>query len=456
MRSNFQGAQGTLPRVIAMFIVVFAARGVAGEVPAPMPLTLEKAIAIALDQNRDMMIADQERYKADAQVSEARAGAFPQVTISGQYSRFISKPVMFIPPNTPLLNPTNTTMTLDLGSNNAYTMTAQLSQTLFDRRVGSALDIANTYEQYAGQAFRATSQQVVLSVKEAYYGVMLAQKLLEANEQGLDVVRANFENVQAQFRHGNAAEYDLLRAHVQLANTEPLVVSAQNTLALAKNSLKQLLAIPLDQDVALQGDFAFEEIADTAMRAAEENAPAANPAIAELALQESILEKNISVEQAAYFPSLSLVAAYQWQTQDNTYQFSNYLWAKTFNVGLQLSYSLFDGFRTSARTEQASVDRQKVHYTRLKAEEGLKIQIQSSALKMQEARKRIQGQEQNIEQARKAVRIAQTRFANGVGTQLEVLDAQVAMTRAQTNYAEAVYDFLVAQAEWNFSVGHGS
>jgi len=74
-------------------------------------------------------------------------------------------------------------------------------------------------------------------------------------------------------------------------------------------------------------------------------------------------------------------------------------------------------------------------------------------LRMVEARKRMSGQEKNIEQAQKAVRIAQTRFKSGVGTQLELLDAQVAMTRSQTNYAQALYDYLVSKTEWEFATG---
>jgi outer membrane protein TolC len=72
---------------------------------------------------------------------------------------------------------------------------------------------------------------------------------------------------------------------------------------------------------------------------------------------------------------------------------------------------------------------------------------------MAEARKRIKGQEKSIDQAQKAMRIAQTRFKSGVGTQLELLDAQVAMTRTQTTYAQALYDYLVAKAEWQYAVG---
>jgi outer membrane protein TolC len=429
----------------------------AGDPPRgePLVLTLEKAIAMALDQNRDVLIADQERYKAEAQVSEARSGAFPQITVSGQYTRNIKKPVLFIPPNSPI-NPSNQTAAFEIGSNNSYVGGAQLQQVLFSRKLGAALDVARAYNEYSEEAYRGTREDVTLQVKKAFYGVLLTQKLVEANKQGVDVVRANFENVRAQYRHGTAAEFDLLRAEVQLANTEPLLISAENSLLLAGNVLKNLLAIPLETDIRIQGTFTFEELDSAVLAEGRRNALTNNALLSQLALQESMLEENITIQRADFFPTLALFGGYTWQAQDNTFTWSNYRWANTMNVGLSLSFNLFDGFRTSARVEQASVDRQKIHYARLKAEEGTKIQIQAAELKMAEARKRIAGQEKTIEQAEKAVKIAQTRYKNGVGTQLELLDTQVAMTRAQTNYAQAIYDYLIARAEWQYAVGNPS
>jgi len=436
---------------LSIFLVIVATT-LAQQVQSPIVLTLEKAISIALKQNRDVLIAEKDRSKADAQVGEAWAGALPQLYLSGQYSRNILKPVLFIPPNNPI-NPTNETAIFEIGSNNAYQMGASLMQPLFSKRVGLALQIANTYRDYSQQSYRATEQSVIRDVKKAFYLVLLAQKLVEANRQGLDVVKANYENVQALYRNGTAAEFDVLRAEVQLANTEPMLISAENNLALAINALKNLLAIPLEQEVTLEGDFTFVETPPTTLAEARQVAIAKNPTILQLALQESILEKNIGIERAGHYPVLNLVGGYAWQSQDNTYQFKNYNWANTLNVGVALSFPLFDGRRASERVQQAIIDRQKVHYARLKLEEGIKIQIQAAELRMVEAQKRIAGQEKNIAQAQKAVRIAQTRFQSGVGTQLELLDSQVAMTRAQTNYAQAIYDYLVAQAEWDYGVG---
>ncbi len=418
----------------------------------PLELTLGKAISLVLDQNRDVLIADQDRYKSESQIREARSGAFPTVNVSANYTRNVMLPVMFLSPNTQL-NPSNSTQTFEIGSSNSFAMGASITQPLYSRKVGVALEIANTYHEYSEESYRSAQQDAVLAVKRSFYMVMLAQKLVDANRQGLDVAKANYENVQSLFKFGKASEFDLLRAEVQLANTEPLLTSAENNFLLASNALKNTLALPQEASILVKGEFAYEELSGEVSDAAKRNALSANPVIAGLALQESMLLKNITIEQANFYPTINLIGAYQWQSQDNTFKVNDYRWAKILNVGLQFSYPIFDGFRTSARVDEATVDRQKIYYTRVKAEEGLKIQIQSADLKMAEAKKRIAGQEKNIAQAEKAVRIAQTRFKNGVGTQFDLLDTQVAMTRTRTNYAQAIYDFLVAKAEWQHAVG---
>ncbi len=439
--------------VAALSISPAAAQSEQGKPPgARLTLTLSQALGLALDQNRDVMIAEQERYKAEALVTEARSGAFPQLAISGNYTRNIKKPVLFLAPNS-ILNPTDATQTFELGSDNSYVAGASLTQTLFNWKVGIALDIAHTYHEYAEETYRATVDDVSLAVKKAFYGVLLARELLVANRQGLEIVRANYDNVQAQYKYGTAAEFDLLRAEVQFANTEPLVISAENNLVLARNNLKNILALPLDSDVDAVGEFMYEEVPPEVLARARRDALTNNPVLTGLAFQESMLEKNIDIERSSYFPTLDLVGSYQFQTQDNTFRLNNYNWARVMTVGVTLSYPIFNGFKTAARAEQASIDRTKIKYTRLKAEEGMKIQIQSCELKMAEANKRVSGQKRTIEQAEKAVKIAQTRYRSGVGTQLELLDSQVAMTRVRTNYAQALYDFVIAQAEWSNAVG---
>jgi outer membrane protein len=422
------------------------------ETPSPLLVTLDRALDLAVRQNRDLQIAEQDRFKAGAQVSEARSGALPQLSVNAIYTRNIKNPVMFIPPNTPI-NPSSTTMAFEVGSANAYLASASINQTLFNWRVGAAMDIANAYSDLAERSFEATQADVVLQTKKAFYTVLLMRELVRANRQGFEVVRANLENVRAQFKNGTAAEFDLLRAEVQVANTEPLMIAAENSYELTKNSLKSLLALPLDKDIEVQGELTYQELDHDRILQERRDVLASNLTIAQLSLQESLLQKNISVERAGFYPTVNLIGAYLWASQDNSFKINSYLWANSFNLALQISLSVFDGFKTSARTEQAMIEHQKSLIALQKAEEGLLQRVQSIELRMAEAKKRIAGQEKSLGQAQKAIQIAQTRFKSGVGTQLELMDTQVAMTRTQTNYAQAIYDYLVARAEWDNALG---
>ncbi len=420
-----------------------------------LSLTLNQAIAIALEKNWDIQIANEDIKKAEEQISEAYANAFPRLEFNGRYIRNIKFPVLFIPPNNPF-NPTDQTLTIELGSKNSYDLGFSVSQVIYNQKVNTAIQIANEYSEYSKFGEKTTRQQLINSVKKAFYNVLLMQELLVVSNQNYGVAKANLDNVAAMYRQGVVSEYDFLRSEVQVANVQPYVIQTENGLELAKNYLKNLLALDLTQPIKLIGEFSFEEISSNMIDQLSAEAINNNPLVNQLKVQSSLLGKNIAIQQSDYFPTLALFGQYQFQSQDNTFKFKDYNWAKTFYVGLQLSYTLFDGFSRGARIEQAVIDKQKVDLSRMKLEEGLKIQILQAKMKMEEAKKRISAQEKSLQQAEKALKIAQSRYKNGVGTQLELIDTQAALTMAKTNYVQAIYDYLIAKSDWEYAVSSES
>ena len=414
-------------------------------------LTLNQAITIALEKSWDVQIANEDVKKAEEQINEAYANAFPRLEFSGRYIRNIKSPVLFIPANTPF-NETDQTLTIELGSKNSYDLGFSISQVIYNQKVNTAIQIASEYSNYSKFGEKSTKQQIINSVKKAFYNVLLMQELLIVSNQNYGVAKATLENVSALYRQGVVSEYDLLRSEVQVANVQPMVIQTENNLELMKNYLKNLLALDLSQPIKLIGEFTFEEVPSSLIDQYSEEAISNNPLISQLKVQSSLLEKNITIQRSDYFPTLSFFGQYQFQSQDNTFKFKDYNWAKTFFVGLQLSYTLFDGFSRGARIEQAAIDKQKVDLSRMKYEEALKIQILQAKMKMTEAKKRITAQEKSLQQAEKALKIAQSRYKNGVGTQLELIDTQAALTFAKTNYAQAIYDYLIAKSDWEYAV----
>lgn len=416
-------------------------------------LTLNDAINKALEKNWDIQISQQDINKAHSQVHEAYANVFPKLDFSGRYVRNIKLPVLFIPPNSPI-NPTNQTMTFELGSKNAIDAGFSISQILYSQKVNTAIQIADEYSTYSVEGNIAARSNVTLEVKKAFYNILLMKKLVNVTRQSNESAKANYENVSKLYDKGAASEYDKLRSEVQLANNQPNLIQTENNLSLALNYLKSLLAIDLNQPIDALGDFVFEELSQELVSDKSEGAVKNNPLYKQLVIQESLLDKNITIQRSDYFPTLAGFGQYNFQSQDNTFDIKNYKWAKSFMVGLQLSYTLFDGFSRGARIEQAIIDKEKVSLTKHKVEEGLKIQIMQAELKMIEAKKRIAAQEKNLQQADKTMKIAETRYRNGIGTQLEIIDTQTAVTYAQTNYAQAIYDYLVAKAEWENAVNY--
>lgn len=417
----------------------------------PLVLSLKEAINKALERNWDIKLAEQDIKKAEEQINEAYSNAFPKVDFTGQYSRNFKLPVLFIPPDN-AFNPSSETVTMEMGAKNNYTGTLSLSQVIYSQKVNTAIKIASEYADFSKTGDKATRQSITLSVKKTFYGILLMKEIVKVSKRGYEVAKANYDNISALYKQGMESEYNYLRAEVQLANTQPTLIQAENDLELAKNGLKNILAIDINKPIEIKGEFVFEDISAAFMDENGANAVSNSFLVKQLQIQESLLDKNITVEKADYYPTLSVFGSYQWQSQDNSFNFSNYNWAKTLVAGVQLNYPVFDGFRRDARVQQAMIDKEKVVLTRKKLEDGLKIQVTQARMKMEESKKRIFAQEKSIQQAEKALKIAQTRFKSGVGTQLELIDTQAALTSAQTNYAQAVYDFLVAKADWEYAV----
>jgi len=437
---------------IMLIVVPFKVNTFAQADSVDVVLTLDKAVKLALQKNYDILLAQLGFEKAGEQISEAYSGAFPQLSFNGQYTRNLKLPVLFIAPNSSF-NPTPNTIAFSIGAKNSYNLGVSLSQTIYDPRLGTAISIAKKYSKYSDLSVESAKDDIIAQVKETFYNILLSKKLVDVNQQGYEVAKANYENTGALYRQGVASEYDYLRSEVQLANVKPSLIEAKNNLQLAKNALKNLLALDLKTTIDVQGEFEVEKVSPDLIQQSNEILNENNPLIQQLTLQKLILEENVSIEKAAYFPSLSAFGNYSWQSEDNTFNFNNYNWANTITVGLQLSIPIFQGFKRNARIQQAKIDVENLEVTKNKTEAGLKIGLMQSKLKMDEALDRIQAQEKSVDQAKRALEIAQTRYKQGVGTQLEILDTQNSLTQTRINYEKAVYDFLIAKTEWEKVLG---
>lgn len=434
-----------MKKIIA-FLIVFSISVFAQQ--SKLTLSMDEAINLALEKNSELKIAKMEVEKSEQKLREARSGLFPKLDLSGQYQRFIDKPVIFLPPGSPF-GPT-----LEIGSDNSYSATAQLSLPLFALPLYEGIGLASDALEIAEKNYNSVKSKIVGDVKKSFLAVILTRETKDVMRQSLKNAEENFENIKRLNAAGTLSDYDVLRAEVQVENLKPVVLQMENNYKLSLEALKVAIGLDANQDIDIVGDMEFDESYKLpSEQEVVEELLQNNPQLAILDKQVQLNDRNVSLEQAAYFPSLAGFGNYQYQTQANDFKFSDYRWVKTFVLGLQLQIPIFNGFKTQSRVSQAEIGLNQAIEQKRNLTEAIKTLALSVLYRVQQAIKRIEGQNKTVKTAQEGYEIAKRRLENNVGTQLEVNDAELALRQAKLNRLQAIYDFKVAEADLETVLG---
>lgn len=416
------------------------------------PITLDDAIAIALKQNQGVAIARYGINKAEAQAKEALGNALPTVSVSANYQRNIQAPVFFVPN---FSDPSSgTLMPVRFGLNNAYNAGASFSQILFNSAVFGGIGAADVYVQAAREQYRATVAEVVTETKKRYYGSLVAREFMRIAQATLDNALANKQNIDVLFKEGLVAEYDAIRVNVFVENVRPQLTSAQAGYKNAVSALMTYLSVDLS-DTLNPESITLQEPGDLPeVEAAIQQALGANYELQALAKSLDVTDRLVGVYRSSYYPSLSLFGQYQNSGQSDN--LSSWVSASQFFVGLSFNVNLFSGFKVQAQVEQAQADFQsaKERYNQLK--NMIRLQVTATLNDLASAKERIEAQVSTVEQAQRGYEIAKIRYAEGVGSLLEINDSQTALSQAQVNQQSALFDFYIRLADFERVTGQVS
>lgn len=409
----------------------------------PVQLTLDKAIETALINNRDLKVTRLSIENADAQVSEAFGNALPTLTFNARYTNNIQRQVFYIPGADGVVRP------IEIGSQNAVSTDLTLNQIVFNSAVFTGVKTSEIYAKISRQQLRSKTADVVLNVKKAYYDALLARDLLKVNETLLANAEENLTNTQQLTRAGVRAEFDAVRAEVQVANQRPAVVQSRDNYELALDNLKVILGTDSDQPIELTESLVRPASAtatdepglDDARRILED----ANPQLQALSYMRDVNEDLIKIKKSDYLPTVSLFGTYQLQAQAD--KLGDLDFQPTSYVGLNLSLNIFNGKKTASQVTEAQVQYEQSRLQLEQARHALRLQLESVLRRIKYAKERIQSGDKTIEQAERGYKIATTSYRAGTGTQLQVNDADLALAQSKLNQLSAVHDYHVAVAE---------
>jgi outer membrane protein TolC len=440
---------------ILLFVASLVFRtGAFAQSPPPVKVSLADAVLSAVQNNHDLIAARHEVGRANARLREAWGYALPSIDLSASYTRALKKPVFFFPnifDSTALKQ--GQVVAIEIGSDHSVDLNLSVSQVLFSSAVFTGVGTAKIYAQAAREVYRAKEIETVTNARKAFYAVLLAAEVREMLRSNLKNAEDNLANVSVLTNQGLLSEYDRLRAEVGAANVKPEVIRAENNYELALNSLKSAMGLPFDREIEVAGTLEYAAVDPGILRGAVETVVETNPSLNALRYQLDVNDAITTIERSNNLPTLAAFGTYELQTQKNDLRISTHDFIRSSLVGLSFSMNIFNGFRTAGRVEQAELDSRKTFEQIASTEMNLKTAVQSTMMSLARARERINAQERTVEQAEKGYRIATTRLTSGSGTQLEVNDAQLALTTARTNRMQAVYDYLVASADLDQLLG---
>jgi outer membrane protein len=481
-----RGATAVLAALVLVWAVPAAAQPRASQ-PAQV-VTLERALELALVNSRDLRDAELQYEAATRRVREAWSSVYPTLDLSATYTRNLTVPASFLPRVfiDPDADPDDL-VRVQFGADNNWALQLRAEQPLFQASAFIGVGAADRYRALQQEGVRGRAIDIAARVKIAYYDVLLAQQAVTLGENTVRRIRQTLEETRRMNEAGLASSYDVLRLEVELANVEPQLRRSRNAAAGAKRRLAIELGLDDVNGLEVEGTLADVEFGDGAVATesagallaslrpagpdlllsaaperltqeqALELARAARSDLRQLDLTASLRRAEIRAEQSEYLPRLSVFGVYSINAQQSGrpvfFGDSEAQRAYGRQVGVQLTVPLFSGMRRPARIAQTQAELSRVLTQRALLEDQVENDVRTLLDDVQESAARGRAQRFALQQATRGYDIARAQYREGISSQLEVTDAEVALRQSEFNFAEAVYDYLVARARLDQALG---
>ena len=439
---------------------------------SPTVLTLDQAIQIALSENIAVRVADKDIERAEYARKGTYASLFPQLDGSSSYSRTIKKQVMYMDFDMGSFGgggadeagaetkagsaggKSSSGGGIEVGRWNTYSAGVQASMPLVNAQLWKSLEISGQDVELAVEKARSSRLETVTQVKQAFYGVLLAKEAFNVYKEVYENALDNFTQTEKKYNVDKASELEYQRAKSTVQNAIPNVYDAENAVVLGLWQLKAVMGIDLDEDIDVAGsimDYSTAMFRD--IRENDDVSLERNTTMRQLAIQAEELANTVKMQRYASLPSLALSFSYSINAMANDFKFSTYNWSPYSAAGLSLSIPIFDGGRRSNAVRQTVNQRDQLLLQTENTERQIKVMIRQYLNQMETAMKNFNAAESGVETARKAYEIAAKSYNLGRSTITELNDAQLALTQALLAQSQAVYNFVIAKANLEQTLG---
>lgn len=396
---------------------------------------IERCIDIALRKHPSIGVSSNTVSVNKSRVGQAKADYYPQIDWSSGYSRV-----------SPASSDNSSTSVTTANSYDQYSSGINLKQSIYNfGKTATQVQVRSLDLDSSRSDLRNVSDQVVLDVRKAYYGVLKANRDRDVARETVKQFQQHLEQAKGFYDAGTNPRFDVTKAEVDLSNARLGLIKAENALRLAVATLNNAMGVPDAPEYTLEDNLSAEAYGITleeAIKKAYENRPDLESAI----LKKRAAEQSVTLAGKGHYPELNGNASYNWTGE-------KFPLNDGWNAGVTLSFPIFSGFLTTNQVEEskAGVKVQSANAELLR--QSVFLEVQDAYLKLQEAVESIPAAEVTVRQAEENLELANGRYSAGVGNPVEVTDAQVSLSNAKTAYIQALYDHKTALASLEKAMG---
>lgn len=435
------------------------------DVPQELPkddsatvISLDKALEIALSENVSVQVADQEITRTQYAKKGTYGQLFPQIDLTGSYSRTLKKQVMYMSMSSTDEETGETVSTstgIEVGMDNTYSGGVTASMPLINAQLWKSIKISGLDVELAVEQARSSRLDMVTQVKQAYYAVLLAKEAFYVYRDVYENAVENFKSTELKYNAEKASELDYTRAKANVANAIPDVYNSESSVILTLWQLKAVMGVDLDMNIDVEGT--LDDYAETMFRDIHELDDYSldyNTTMRQLAIQADQLAQTVRLQKYAYLPTLSLAFSHTYNAMENSFKFSEYKWTPYSYIALSLTIPIFSGGQRYHSVKQAQVQAKELELNTKDTERQLKISIRSYLNTMETNMNTYYSAEEAVELAQKAYDISAKTYEVGKNTLTDLNDAQLTLTQSELAKSQAVYNFLVAKSSLEQILGY--
>lgn len=414
--------------------------------------SLEDAIKYAMENNLSIKNSKINIADAEEQIVERRSFGIPKVNGTIGYNYFVQLPASLVPAQffNPMA-PEGTFEKLTFGTRNDLSLGLGATTMVFDGSYFVGLRAAKAYRNYVDKELIAKERDVKNAVIDAYLPALLIQETRNTLQRNITNLQKLYFETQALYKEGFVEQLDVDRLELSLANLNAELENIDRQVELVYNVLKFQMGHPLEE--AIVASDSIDQLLTPATP--EELGNAINfmerPEYQVLNYGRELSELNLELNKVSYLPSVGAFANYQQSAQgDNLF---DPIWIPSFVVGLSANIPIFDGFNKRAKVNMAKLDLAIIDNQKKELENAISLEVVNARNAYISAESRVEDQKRNLALAEKIYKTTQIKYKEGVGSSLELVQAEQSLFETQQNNIQATYELLIAKMNLDKALG---